>query len=170
MKRVLIVRAAAPETCCEIIPLTRLWKGSASSAKPSAENIPQWWDSISHFRLGSTERRCAVAWPRIVFVVAGACCLMGRTAVLFARGAINGALVPCGDAGLSFATPATGSCVDFLVETGFLPPAEDDLVRFVTPALEALSTFAMAPFVFERVVATIGTDIFIRLGKSGDDG
>ena len=84
MKRDLIVRAAAPETCCEIIPLTRLWKGLMSSAKPSAENISQGWDSIRDFRLESTESRCAVAWSRIVFVVAGACRLICRTAVLFA--------------------------------------------------------------------------------------
>lgn len=78
--------------------------------------------------------------------------------------------MPCGDAGLSSTTPAAGICVDFfLVETGFLPPAEDDLVRFVTPALEAPSSFVMVPFAFERVVATMEADIFIRLGKFGDD-
>lgn len=74
--------------------------------------------------------------------------------------------MPCGDAGLSSTTPAAGICVDFfLVETGFLPPAEDDLVRFVTPALEAPSSFVMVPFAFERVVATMEADIFYQAWK-----
>ena len=57
----LMLFAAAPETCCEMMLLQRLSKGSNSSARPSGENTRQWWRSIRGFILASTDTRCAHA-------------------------------------------------------------------------------------------------------------
>lgn len=66
----LIDRAAAPDTCCPMILLTRLRKGSISSASPSGENRGHGCRLISGSRRASVAIRCATAFSRRVPVVA----------------------------------------------------------------------------------------------------
>lgn len=54
----LILFAAAPETCCAMIPLASERKGSISSARPSALKTLQWCFSITGLNLSSTLTRC----------------------------------------------------------------------------------------------------------------
>lgn len=62
--------AAAPETCCPIILLVRLLKGSTFSARPSGEKSGHGCCSMTGFRRGSVAIRCATAWSSSVPVVA----------------------------------------------------------------------------------------------------
>jgi len=65
--------AAAPETCCAIMPLVRERKGSISSARPMGEKTRQWCLSMRGLSLGSMERRWlqAVSRSEPVVVVVG---------------------------------------------------------------------------------------------------
>lgn len=66
----LIDFAAAPDTCCPMILLTRLRNGSISSARPSGVNNGQGCSRMSDSRRGSVAIRCAAAFSRSVPVVA----------------------------------------------------------------------------------------------------
>src|SRR5699024_5033385 len=61
--------AAAPDTCCEMMPLDKLSKGSILSASPSGEKTLQWFFSINGFSRTSTLMRCSHASCRSVCVV-----------------------------------------------------------------------------------------------------
>lgn len=65
----LIDFAAAPETCCDIIPLAKLSKGSIFSASPSGENSLQWFFSTSGLILSSTLIKWAPATSSKLSVV-----------------------------------------------------------------------------------------------------
>jgi hypothetical protein len=56
-------------TCCEIIPLTKLRKGSISSANPSGENTWHGCWSMTDFSFGAVLMRCSKASARIFPVV-----------------------------------------------------------------------------------------------------
>lgn len=65
----LMLEAAAPETCCAIIPLARLAKGEMGAASPAGANMPQGWAAMTGARRGSVAMRCAQASARRVVVV-----------------------------------------------------------------------------------------------------
>jgi len=56
--------AAAPETCCAMMPLLKLRNGSTSSARPSGEKMRQWCFSMTGLSLGSVLIRWAQASSR----------------------------------------------------------------------------------------------------------
>lgn len=62
--------AAAPDTCCPIMLLTKLLNGSICSANPVGENNGQGCCSITVFRRGSVASKCAIPCSRSVPVVA----------------------------------------------------------------------------------------------------
>lgn len=62
----MMLRAAAPDTCCEIIPLAREVNGSTASASPTEVNSGHVCAATSGASDGDTERRCASAcWRRV---------------------------------------------------------------------------------------------------------
>lgn len=53
----LMLEAAAPETCCAMMPLARLAKGSTGAARPAGENMPQGCAAMTGARRGSVAMR-----------------------------------------------------------------------------------------------------------------
>ena len=103
--------AAAPETCCAIIPEARERKGSISSARPVGEKTLQWCAVITVESEGSMDSRCCSAVWRMLVVVVMAGRREGDVSVSGARAVVEGtmdvssearrgALVWCGSAGL----------------------------------------------------------------------
>ena len=88
--------AAAPETCCAMMPEARLRKGWISSARPAGEKILQWCFWMRGARRGSVLMRWVRPRSRrwVVVVVVG-----GYATRRVPLGVLRGALVMCGSAG-----------------------------------------------------------------------
>ena len=76
MNLFLMLFAAAPETCCDMIPDAKERKGSIFSARPSREKMRQWCWSMTVCNFGSTVARCAQASSNMHFVVVVALALV----------------------------------------------------------------------------------------------
>lgn len=91
----LMLEAAAPETCCAMIPLARLAKGEMGAASPAGAKMAQGWAAMTGARRGSVAMRCAQASARrvVVVVVGGGRVLEGMVEVAGAPGLMGGVVV-----------------------------------------------------------------------------